>query len=151
MPEWLTAEALWFLFGALLLIIELLAPGIVFLFFGAGAWLTAIVTFFGDLSVEGQLLLFSSTSVLSLVSLRKMVRQKLFAASQSSNEALDDEFIDHRALAEGDFDSNGNGKVAFRGSSWKARADAPVQDGQEVRIVRKESITLYVEPVASDR
>lgn len=150
MADWMSADAIWFLLGTLFLILELSVTGVVFLFFGAGAWVTAIVTFFWDPSLEIQLILFSSISILSLATLRRMVKERFFGASEASTDSLKDEFIDHRAVAETDFDANGRGKVAFRGSSWKAKADAPIQSGEEVRITQKESITLFVEPIRSN-
>ena len=36
-----TAEVIWFLIGVGLLLLELVAPGLIFVFFGIGAWITA--------------------------------------------------------------------------------------------------------------
>ena len=51
-----------------------------------------------------------------------------------------------RAQAFEDFGERG--RVRYGGEIWNARSSAPVRTGQEVRIVRTEGLTLYVEPVA---
>lgn len=150
MEKLLTMELFWFLFGALLLALELVIPGVVLVFFGAGAWVTAIVSLFFDPSLEWQLALFSVISVLSLVFLRKLVKRRFFGEPRSTGDTLEDEFIGRTATAAEDFDGNGKGKVDFRGTSWNAVCESEVRKGEQVRIREKQSITLYVEPEHSE-
>ena len=55
----------WFLVGLLLVIAELVVPGVILVFFGVAAWIVSILTYAGLTStIEMQLLAFSIFSVL---------------------------------------------------------------------------------------
>ena len=71
-----TPEVIWFLIGVGLLLLELVAPGLIFVFFGIGAWITATALLGIDLSLNAQLLLFAATSLGSLLLLRRSIRKK---------------------------------------------------------------------------
>jgi membrane-bound serine protease (ClpP class) len=43
--------------------------------------------------------------------------------------------------------SDRSGEVIVRGERWRARADEPIQSGQNVRVVARDGLTLLVEPV----
>jgi len=71
-----SAELLWFLVGLVLLLSELALPGFVIVFFGVGAWVTAVLVGFGLLSgFNGQLLVFLITSILALALFRNKGRK----------------------------------------------------------------------------
>jgi membrane-bound serine protease (ClpP class) len=42
--------------------------------------------------------------------------------------------------------SDRSGEVIVRGERWRARADEPIQSGQNVRVVARDGLTLLVEP-----
>jgi len=74
----LDPEAVWFLVGLVLMVLELAAPGAVLVFFGAAAWIVALMTYLGfTVSLISQLILFPSVSAALLLSLRKLTKQKL--------------------------------------------------------------------------
>ena len=54
---------IWFLVGLGLLLLELVLPGLVILFFGVGAWVTALVCAFTDISLNWQILIFLVASL----------------------------------------------------------------------------------------
>ena len=136
---------IWFLIGLGLLLLELVLPGLVILFFGAGAWITALACVFHDFSLNWQILIFLVASLLGLVLLRKYLKRKFFG--KSSGEVVDqlEEFIGRKARALDDF-SEGMGKVEFKGTHWTARCKEPVAKSQWVTIVSKESLILKVKP-----
>jgi membrane protein implicated in regulation of membrane protease activity len=78
--------------------------------------------------------------------LRKLFREKILGKEKHSKEELADEFVGRSVIAETDFDEYGNGKVAFRGSTWNAKARNTVRKGDQLRIVGKHNIHLEVEP-----
>ncbi len=45
-------------------------------------------------------------------------------------------------------DMNRKGYVFVAGELWQARCEQPLQDGEEVRIVGYEGLTLFVKPIA---
>jgi len=136
---------IWFLIGLGLLLLELVIPGLVILFFGVGAWVTALICVISDINLNWQILIFLVASLLGLVLLRKYLKRKFFG--RKSEEAQDqlEEFIGRKAKALEDF-KEGQGKVEFKGTQWSARCDEPVSKNQWVAIVSKESLILNVKP-----
>ncbi len=136
---------IWFLIGLGLLLLELVLPGLVILFFGAGAWVTALVCAITDINLNIQILIFLLASLLGLVLLRKYLKNRFF--SKKDEEAQDqlEEFIGKKARAVDAF-SKGEGKVEFKGTRWLARSSEPVSEGQWVTIISKDGLTLNVKP-----
>jgi len=135
---------IWFLIGLGLLLLELVLPGLVILFFGAGAWVTALVCAFTDINLNWQILIFLVASLLGLVLLRKYLKKRFF--NRSDKEIADqlEEFIGRKARAIDDF-KDGAGKVEFKGTRWSATCDEAVSKGDWVIIRSKDSLTLKVE------
>jgi membrane protein implicated in regulation of membrane protease activity len=69
----------WFLIGLGLLLLELILPGLVIIFFGAGAWITALVCVVTDINLNWQILIFLVASLLGLVLVRKYLKRKFFS------------------------------------------------------------------------
>lgn len=66
------SELYWFLLGLALLLSELILPGFVIMFFGIGAWITALCILLGITeNFNVQLLIFLGSSLLTLVLFRK--------------------------------------------------------------------------------
>jgi len=137
---------IWFLIGLGLLLLELILPGLVVLFFGTGAWVTALVSAITDINLNVQILIFLVASMLGLVLLRKYLKNRFF--NKKSEEAQDqlEEFIGHKARAVENF-KEGSGTVEFKGTRWSARCENPVAEGQWVTIDSKDSLTLIVKLV----
>jgi len=136
---------IWFLVGLGLLLLELALPGLVLLFFGAGAWATALVCAITDISLNWQIFIFLLASLLGLVLLRKYLKRRFFSKTDKEAEDQLEEFIGRKARAVDDF-KDGSGKVEFKGTRWSARCEAPVKKGEWVTIQSKESLILTVKP-----
>ena len=136
---------IWFLIGLGLLLLELVLPGLVILFFGAGAWVTALVCAFFEININWQILIFLVASLLGLVLLRRYLKRKFFSRSDTETPDELEEFIGHKAKALEEF-KNGMGKVEFKGAPWSAQSDEPVAKGQWVTIESKDSLILKVKP-----
>jgi len=136
---------IWFLVGLGLLLIELILPGLVILFFGTGAWVTALVCAITDISLNWQILIFLVASLLGLVLLRKYLKKRFFSKTDKVTQDQLEEFIGRKAQAVEAF-KEGAGKVEFKGTRWSARCDEAVSKGQWVIITNKESLTLIVKP-----
>jgi membrane protein implicated in regulation of membrane protease activity len=135
---------IWFVIGLICIIGEFMIPGVIVAFFGAGAWVVALLLLVVDMSPFWQILIFVVVSVASLLLLRK----KLTARSEGVKD-MTDEFYGKTAEVEETVKKGGYGKVRFKGAVWKARTEAehPLEPGRLVRIVGNESITLIVEPI----
>ena len=121
-------------------------PGFFIFFFGLGAWVTALVCLIADPGTNLQIIIFAVTSVLSLVALRKIIQKKFFYSKGNQSEEVEDEFTGKEAIAITDFGPDKNGKVEFKGTTWKAESKSEIKEGQTVIIIEKENFTLIVEP-----
>ena len=134
---------IWFLVGLGLLLLELALPGLVILFFGAGAWVTALVCAITDISLNWQIFIFLLASLLGLVLLRRYLKRRFFGKTDKEVEDQLEEFIGKKARAIEDF-KDGIGKVEFKGTRWSARCSEPVKKGDWLTIESKDSLTLTV-------
>lgn len=139
-------ELIWFIIGLVLFLLELVLPGFVIFFFGVGAWITALLCLIAEPGINLQAIVFAVTSVLSLVLLRRMIQKKFFYSKDELSKEVEDEFTGREAVALEDFTSGKNGKVEFKGTSWKAESESEISKGQTVIIKNKENFKLIVEP-----
>lgn len=137
---------IWFLIGAVLILLELVVPGLVLVFFGVGAWVTALVCLFGDVGINTQLIVFLASSLISLALLRNLLKKR-YMDRKSPDGDLEDEYIGQTAVAINSFTAGEIGKVTFKGSSWEAIAKQTITAGQRLKITGYKSIKLFVEPL----
>jgi hypothetical protein len=145
----MSAPLLWLAFGLLLLGAEAIVPGpLVFLFFGAGALVVALVVALAPgVSSVAQAAIFACTSVASMLTLRGALQRRFGGAGAASVDGTRGEVATlHEALAPG-----ATGRAEFRGTTWSARhaGDAPLEAGARCRVVRIDELTLWVEPEGS--
>ena len=142
---WLQPEVIWFLIGLVLLVLEFAAPGLIIAFFGAGAWIVALICLIFDISLTIQLFIFLVTSIAMLVFLRKSLRRVFKLDAFDKNEPED--FIGKMATVQLKIAPNHPGKIDLNGTSWEAEADVDIAKGKTVRIIGRRSITFKVEPI----
>jgi membrane protein implicated in regulation of membrane protease activity len=148
--QWIDPELAWFLVGLLLLLAELITPGFVVIFFGIGAWITALLIALGLLpTFNAQLLTFMIASVASLLLFRKKGKT-LFEGRRSggygANEALDS-IVGEKAVVVAAIGPNITGTVEYNGSRWQAESDVVIAMGVTVSIVERRNLTLIVKPL----
>lgn len=141
----------WFLIGLGVMLVELALPGFVIIFFGIGAWITALFVWLGVLeSLNAQLLGFVGASIVSLLALRGWL-QKTMQGRVSDTELSDtrlDDFIGNKAqVTVAITPDSTEGRVDFRGTQWAASAKVAIPAEATVRIVSKDNLTLRVEPI----
>jgi membrane protein implicated in regulation of membrane protease activity len=148
--DFLKPELIWFLVGLVLLILEFIMPGLIIGFFGAGAWIVAIICLFSvyvQSSINVQLIVFITASIMSLLLLRKWLKGIFIGHVKSTQDMTQDlnEFIGERAVVKEKITLKAGGKVELHGTNWEAEADEEIAEGAVVRIVGKDNITLKVE------
>ena len=81
----------WFVIGLGFMVAELVMPGFFLLFFGIGAWLTAVLSYLGAISaLNTQLLVSLTTSIVSLLLLRRWLRTTFQGkATEAGPSAMD--------------------------------------------------------------
>jgi membrane protein implicated in regulation of membrane protease activity len=146
LQSWLQAEVIWFILGLILILLEFQIPGVITVFFGIGAWVTAILCLFLPINFVFQLFIFLVVSVLSLIFLRKWLRM-YFDNKSSDKGTLLNEFIGEHAVVKEVITTTNCGKVEFHGTNWEAEAYEEIQPGTPVEIIDKKNITLIVRPL----
>jgi len=136
----------WLVFGIGLIILEVMTPGLVSLFFGLAALTVALAAWLIPLSQGVQWLAFSVFSIIYILLLRQSLK-KVFNGDKEVSERLGDEFSGKRAVVVEAVAPNRPGRVEFCGCTWTAEADAELAVGSSVRILGKKNLTLSVEAV----
>jgi membrane protein implicated in regulation of membrane protease activity len=139
-------ELFWFILGLLLFLLELVLPGFFIFFFGLGAWVVSLICLIANPGVNLQIVIFAVVSVLTLMTLRKIIQKKFFYSKGRESEDVEDEFTGKEALALADFGPGKKGTVEFKGTQWKAESKADIKQGDPVIITEKDSFTLIVKP-----
>ena len=139
------APIIWFFIGLAFLLLEFLMPGLIVLFFGFGAWITAICTLIFELGLNAQLVVFIGTSILSLIFLRKYFKRIFVGKDEKAVDEVLEEFVGKTVIAESDFEKGRKGKVTFKGAIWEALSETDIKKGDQLKIIGKESIVLKVE------
>ncbi|HEY8384571.1 MAG TPA: NfeD family protein [Microvirga sp.] len=132
----------WVLIGIACFAAELFAPGILFVWLGIAALLTAAIDGLVGLSWQAAMLTFGALSVVSVLVGRRLLRTPFGGGGDGLNrrgEALvGREFTLDAPIVRGE------GRVRVDDSSWRIEgADAPV--GARVRVLRVDGSTLVVE------
>jgi len=133
---------IWFIIAILLLIGEFLAPGIVLLFFAIGAALLSGITLVFDISLITQLILFLSSSILSLLALRSKFKNTFFGNLRKAKN--NDEFIGKIVEVKRVIKPNEVGKIELNGTLWNAQSEDNLQIGDKVMIIERKNLTLKV-------
>ena len=141
----LSLPQIWLIVGLLMLVAELISVALVFVFFAAGALITALLASLGlllDLNI--QLFAFSIISVLSLVLLRKNARRLLATRGKHTEYS---EYAGETAMVVKDIPSTGEGRIYYRGAEWIALSatNSLIEAGSKVIIRSTDGIKLIVE------
>jgi len=142
-PIFFNPVVIWFTLGFALMLLELALPGLIVIFFGMGAWVTAFACLLFPLDLHWQLLIFIAVSLLVLLLLRRYLL-KVFFKKKEPGETLADEFIGQIALTKTPVHGRKGGTVIFKGAPWEAVSAQEIKAGEQVEIIAKKSITLVV-------
>lgn len=144
-PELLSEPSVyWFLIGLGLALFELVVPGLIIIFFGAGAWTVSLICLMYPIGINAELIIFTASSLLYVAALRKQIRKKMDAPARIAPDFLADEFIGNIVTVADDIAPEKIGAVTFRGTIWKAQSAEKISAGTQVTITGKNNITLTV-------
>jgi membrane protein implicated in regulation of membrane protease activity len=142
MDDFSNPAVIWFIAGFILFILEFALPGFILFFFGVGAWIVALLALLFDISINTQLIIFLTASVLTILLFRKSM-QKIILVKKKSSE-IEDEFIGKIGRSETAITPGKNGKIYFKGTSWDAASEDVIGPDENVTIIGNESILLIV-------
>lgn len=147
--NFLSCGWLWMYLGAVLMLMELLAPGFVVFFFGLSAATVGMLRFAFDgwFDLTWQLSAFSVLSVLYIIFLRRWM-QKIFAGKvETSGADLENPNLGRLGKVTTPIRPPLTGRVMVGDAEWSAEADAPVEAGANVRVIAQNNLTIKVESV----
>ena len=136
----------WLALAVFLLTIELLEPGMFFLWMAQASLITGGLLFlFPTMDWEIQLLLFSVFSLVGIAVVRQFFKNNLTKSDQPMLNKRTAQYIGRVFTLEQAI-VNGQGKIRIDDSIWKVKGtDCPV--GTRVKVIGAESIVLLVERV----
>jgi membrane protein implicated in regulation of membrane protease activity len=133
----------WWALAAVLLVCEMMLPGVVFLFLAIGAATAGVALLVAsDMSLELQLLVFAVASVVSAVGLRRYLRG-LQPASSTLN-ARGDALVGQTFVLDQPI-LGGRGRIRLGDGSWSVTGPDMVA-GAKVRVAAVNGTELRVEP-----
>ncbi len=138
----------WWVLGVILLVLEVLAPTVFFLWLGLSALITGtLLWLMPDLTWTTQLFVFAVLSIVSIVIWRHYFKD--------ISERTDQPLLNKRALQYvgrtftlDEAIVNGVGQVRVDDSTWRISADEDFPAGTRIRVVGEEGMTLRVEKAA---
>ena len=77
------AAVIWFVAGFVLFLLEFMLPGLILFFFGVGAWIVAILSFFFDISLNFQIIIFLGAALLTILLFRRGMKNFLRSKMRS--------------------------------------------------------------------
>lgn len=135
----------WWIFAGVLLIIEMAAPGFVFLWLAiAGLATGALVWLLPGLAWQAQLLVFAGLAILSVVAWTRLRAGKPAAADDSALNRRAEALIGQHFVLLTPI-AQGRGRVRVGDSSW-AVSGPELPAGTVVRVVGADGSRLLVEP-----
>ena len=128
--------------GIAFLILEMFTPSMFFLNFSLAAFITAVLSIYTKTPYV-LVIAFFVFSFVSFIFLRPIIMKRF---NKSKETGINSKYIGQTARAEEDITSS-NGVISIYGERWEARSEngTTIEKGSEVKIIRNESIIMYVE------
>ena len=134
----------WFIAAVVLLLLEVMAPGIFMLWLGLSALLVGLISLFVDWSWQYQFLAFAIFSLAAIPLWRRVGARARTPTDQPFLNRRADAFIGRVFTLEKPI-VGGNGSVKIDDTIWRL-AGPDVPGGSRVKVVRADAATLVVEP-----
>lgn len=134
----------WWALGVLMLSVELLVPGMFFIWMAESAFVVGTLLWLAPgLELEYQLILFSALSILSIALFRRYLRKYPIATDRPLLNRRSAQYIGRVFTLEHPI-VNGRGKVRVDDSIWRVEG-ADCGSGVKVRVTAAEGVVLKVE------
>lgn len=135
--------------GALLMLLELLAPGFVIFFFGLSAASVGLCRFvFADaFDATWQIASFSAFCVVYLAVLRRWLKNVFMGSSASSSGDFENQYVGRVGTITSAVNPPISGRVMIGDAQWTAEADVAISEGANVKVISQSNLTLKVEEI----
>lgn len=126
------------------LILEMFTPSMFFLNFALASFITSIISVWVK-NPYTLAIIFFVLSFVSFIFLRPIIIKKF---NKSKETGINSKYIDQIAKAESEITEH-SGVVSIYGERWEARSEngSIIPQGSEVKIIRNESIIMFVNKV----
>lgn len=134
---------IWVLIAFAILALELTAATMHVGFFAVGALVVAVLAAVGvDLPLWGELVIFTSVSLVAFFFLRPILVRKL----KLDQKKVVDSLVGEQALALEDIAIGGDGRAEMRGTTWSARniGETALIRGQRCIVTQVDGLVLYL-------
>ena len=134
----------WFIAGLVLVILEIFAPGAVFLWLGIAAGVVGAVVFFApDLDWKFQFTLFAVLSVVSIVVSRRYLKRRPLETDHPNLNRRGAQYVGRDLILDAAL-SGGRGRLRVDDTTWRVEGpDLPA--GAKVRVTAVNGATLKIE------
>lgn len=133
----------WFVLAAILIGLELLAPGYVFLWIAVAAGITGLLKLFLPLGWELQLILFGVIAVVTVIYAKKFIKKYAKETDQPTLNRRGDKYIGKVYVLDQAIE-NGSGKVKVGDTMWRVEGEnLPV--GSAVKVIAVNGASFVVE------
>ncbi|HEX5999675.1 MAG TPA: NfeD family protein [Hyphomicrobiaceae bacterium] len=134
----------WLILAVVLLALEIVTPGVNFLWFGLAAAVVGLLALGIGFTWPWQVLLFVALSVAVVLSVRRIVRPDVALSDQPDLNLRGRQYVGRSLVVEQAIE-NGRGKVRVGDTLWSAEGpDAPA--GARVTVTGTRGIVLLVSP-----
>ncbi|MBL4721410.1 MAG: NfeD family protein [Alphaproteobacteria bacterium] len=135
----------WGIFGIFLVVLEIFAPGAVFLWMGIAAFIVGLGVFiWPEIEWRYQLLLFAALSVASVFVARRYLRSNPIQTDRPTLNRRGTQYID-RIFTLGTPIVDGRGNLHVDDTMWKIQGPE-LDAGVKVRVTGVDGVMLTVEP-----
>lgn len=142
----------WLIIGLVLMLGEFILPGLVVMFIGLGSLSVAGAMYHGYIdSLAEQLILFFSSSLIYLFTLRLLVLRFLPSDSRVDQIDEDKELVGETAVVIQVIEQDGFGRISHGGTTWQAKSEngMEIKKESQVIITKRENITFVVKESSS--
>lgn len=160
LAKYLFSPPVWLVLGVVLIVLEIVVPGAVVIFFGVGALITGALTYFEVLpSVGAQLWCWLGSSLVLVLLFRRKIagwfpafehyepKPELSEMIGTEVPVLEDVYPSGRGAQFGVEENCG--RVRYQGAAWQATAPAereqPIYSGETAKIIDRKNLLLIVE------
>jgi len=134
----------WWIAGAVLLIVEMAAPGAFFLWMGVSAGITGLILLvFPSMGWEYQFLFFALFSVVSILVWRRYLKSRPITTDKPTLNRRGEQYVG-RTLTLAEPIINGIGKVKLADTIWKIEGE-DMPKGSKVTVTGVDGTALKVE------
>ncbi len=135
----------WWMAATLLLILEIFAPGVVFVWIGISAALIGALLFaMPDMPWELQFSIWGIFAVLSAVIGRNYIHKNPIKTDQPALNQRGEQYVG-RVFTLGNPIHNGVGTIKVDDSTWKIEAEEDFKKGTKIKVIGLDGVVLKVE------